>query len=541
MSEKKNKLSRRNALKLFGKTSVGAVVAPHPLKLLFSAFVGSPMSGALADETYNSRRYLFICMHGAPARWVWDPLHPFDPASEIIPNNHVGSKYVSTDGQVYDDLEYESTNINGINMPWMWQFDVPKFNGANNPLQRRPMSELMDSMLMIRGIETGNPAHTGAQHLQNYPLGIPYSIGSLASDHSSLPIPFVNMNGLTNGFKSKKGLSQVNLNAKNTQTPTDNLLEKLLKPFMTNPSPGFLNNKSLLDAAISEVMGELNLVANQHQPKSQEIINSQQNAEELIKQGFSDLATKYPELVSKYRRLIETASNADPNVMTLPGINDLPVIPNGTSDDLRDMFTDRDIFRMAKQFAVAEYIMTNDICPSMTISPGPFQGFNFDEHQRDKLLSLMFNTYWNRALAACLLELIDQLKAKDLYNETVINIGGEFGRNPRNDGTGSDHSSAATSYTFLSGALVGNQIIGNTIKNAPITQSIGTWGYKGKNGALITNPNREIGYLNLGHLTSSIATMLRVPSPVTASQSLVTENEAGQLSALLPGAKLVDE
>ena len=173
----------------------------------------------------------------------------------------------------------------------------------------------------------------------------------------------------------------------------------------------------------------------------------------------------------------------------------------------------------------------------MTIAPRVFNSFVFDEHDTDHLTSLALSTFWNRALAACLLELIDQLKAKGIYQDTIINIAGEFGRNPRNNGTGSDHSPEATSNTFLGGALAGNQFIGNTLKNSTHATYSGTWGYYASNPALSTG-GAPVGYLNLGHLAASIATMLRAPSPVTASTTLLKETN-GVISSLLPGSKLV--
>jgi hypothetical protein len=515
------RVSRRSALKAMGKTGVGSVIAEHPLKILFSAILGG-QSTKLKAAADNPRKYIFIRMAGAPARWTWDPINPFDDANQVVNNGHVGSKFTASEGR-YTGVEYAHTTINDVNMPWMWQFSLPKAGGGN-----RPMSELMDSMLMIRGINNNNPAHTGAQHLQNYPLGITYSLSSLSADQAGSPIPYVNMNGLNNGFNSKVGLSPVNL-----PVTGENLLEKLLSPFIADPSIDFLNNKSNLETMIAEATAELNNMANNEHIKSNTLISGQSSAEDLITQGFNDLAAVYPQLVSKYTNLVEIAS--DPLAMSLDGLSDLPI---GASGDLRDDLSALNISRMAQQFAVAEYIITNNLCSSMTLSPSSFQTLNFDEHQRDCLTSLLANTFWNRALASCLLEFMDQLKNKNMYNDTVIQVGGEFGRNPRNDGTGSDHSTQSTSNTFFCGSFVGNEVIGNTLKNAPVGNSPGSWGYMAENPGFITNPGSAIGYLNLGHLAASIATMLRVESPITASPSLVQES-GGQLSALLPAARLV--
>jgi hypothetical protein len=142
----------------------------------------------------------------------------------------------------------------------------------------------------------------------------------------------------------------------------------------------------------------------------------------------------------------------------------------------------------------------------------------FDEHQTGAMSSLVQNVYWNVAYSACLLELIDRLKATNMFQETVIVTGSEFGRNPTFDGSGSGHGYTGGCSNIYSGALQNSPLVlGNIYSNK--TQDgddPGTWGY----GA----PVAELGKpLSMGNWASTIATLLRVPSPISASISTVID------------------
>ncbi len=63
--------------------------------------------------------------------------------------------------------------------------------------------------------------------------------------------------------------------------------------------------------------------------------------------------------------------------------------------------------------------------------------------------SILCNTMHAMAISACLLELIDRLKAKGSCAETVIQITSEFGRKPRPDASGSEHGSTEQNSTLF--------------------------------------------------------------------------------------------
>ena len=112
------KYSRRDALSLFGQGGITGMLSQHPAKLLFAALLEGHTQMAFADAqpTTPTRNLLSIRLLGAPPRWVWDPLHPNDPFSMVVPNQQVGTRFVTSNNR-YTDVEYASVNINGINMP----------------------------------------------------------------------------------------------------------------------------------------------------------------------------------------------------------------------------------------------------------------------------------------------------------------------------------------------------------------------------------------------------------------------------------------
>ena len=104
-------------------------------------------------------------------------------------------------------------------------------------------------------------------------------------------------------------------------------------------------------------------------------------------------------------------------------------------------------------------------------------------------------------------------------------MSGEFGRNPKSasKGDGSDHAPDATNYTFFSGSLAGNEIIGDTLRESGNTSYPGTWCVGATNG--------DYGKIGTGHIAATISKMLKVNSPVTSSPSLVKETN-GTLRAV---------
>lgn len=526
MSNKHHSVSRRNFLKIMGVTT-SLPLMQSPIQILIESIILGAQNKAQAETLgIIPRRYLHILQEGAPPRWTFDLfLTPYNTAA-FTPNTGLGTKYIGSGG-VVTGMVYETILRKGINVPTLWQFPVPAVGGGT-----RSMDALLDNMLQLRGINVGNPDHTASQALQFTPLGSTQSMSALSGDLSPKPFSAVNASVAQFRYNSVASKSAV------TISNSGNMISTLLNPFVRKDLGTFNTNRLALSSALDASITALDSVASAFHPGADAISLASKSAKDLLSSGFGNLTTVWNDLYNKYNDLIMRA--IDP-AQVLPGINDLKIVPNGTTDYqvMRTIITDPDvrslivntgtfgtstiITRMASHFAVAEYVLTNNFSDSVAIAP---YGFNrifvngsstlvgFDEHGTSGLVSLYLNSFYNLAYSACLLELIDQLKIKNIYSDTVIVTGGEFGRNPLDTGEGSDHGYLGSSSAIYSGAINGPIILGNIYQNSPQPNYSGSWGHAA--------PVAELGEsLNLGHWASTIAYLLKTPSPVTAAGSVL--------------------
>lgn len=514
----KKKYSRREAL--IG--AVGGVCALGPLQVLVANMLGGMVNKAYAEASgITPRNYVYIYLGGGPQRWVWDPLLAFDDPSKIVTNPGLITKFIADGAGNYTSGEYATTLQKGANMPWLWQYDIPTSAGPTVP-----MNSLMDSMLVMLGIDVNNPAHTGATHEAYFPLGIPNSLTSLSADVSSAPIPHISINGRASMFKSKKGKTGIYTSARRSA------LEDLLSPFTLSQSSSFQLEKNKIDAELRKVASNFSKYARKAHPGAVSLLPNKSNAEELMIKSFGNLTTVYLTLYNKYRDLINIIT--DPFVQNLAGISDRQVGPDSVLLDSVKVGT---LNGIAGRFAMTEFLILNKLTQSITFNATNFSQsdpnlvrFNHDSHSEDALVNTLSTTFFNLAMGACLNELKSQFTTAGVYDDTLIHISGEFNRNPRADGSGNDHGYKNGSSTFFSGAIKKFQVIGNTSINSGSNSHPGTYGVKASNPVY--------GELNLGHVAASVATMLKTASPVTSNPSLVEEKN-GEITSLLGLPKLV--
>lgn len=517
-SGKQIKMTRRDILNALG-FAVGGNALLSPTAILFESLLNGMVNKALAAGT-TPRRYLYIQQPGAPSRWMWDLfLTPYS-ATGYQAHPMVGTRFVAEGGR-YTGLRYETVLRKGINVPYLWQIDVPAPGGAT-----RPMDGLLDNLFCIRGVNTGNNGHPGSQALHFKPLGAKKSLPALSADDSEAPIAAINISAKEYDFTSTKNKASVSLGN------TGNLLTSLLNPFRSAASVTYAQKKETLTAAINQAMTSLENDARAEHPGAAVVIESRRSAEKLLQTGFGDLNTIWNNLLAKYQDLVTRSIST---AMVIPGINDLPVGPTGTRSrifqldnnivtnaDLRTMIVaNTQIQFMAAHFAVAEYVLLNNMSSSITIAPRSMTGLNaqgasgthpFDEHFTGSMIALLLNAHYNRAMSACLLELIARLKQANQFNDTLIDISGEFNRSARTNSEGSDHAFEGASVALYSGAIQGPHVVGN------IQASVrGGYGY----GA----PVAGVGVLTPSHVAATVAHMLRVASPVTAVNSLAVTQD----------------
>ncbi len=524
-----NKTStRRKFLKEMGALSGGTILANSPLGLFISSVLGSAFTREMALAAgINPRRYVSLRQPAAPPRWMYDlMLNAYGSTNQLnLGNASLGTRYVNV-GNRYENLVYETVLLNGIRVPHMWANNVPA------PVGTRPMKDLLNNLLVLQGINTTNPGHAGSIALHYKPSGATRSLGALSADYSTAFIPAVNIGASGFIFRSLEGKSAVTIGS------GGNLLQKLLNPFLSQASADFKQKRKValagpLKAAETAMAAE----ATADHPMADTLVKSQLSAEQLLNDGFSDLATVWTDLFNKYKDLVHRSITS-----VLPGINDMPIGSANPATRGLDYQSDKqivkfpdvrtlvssptlDIANLAEQFAMTEYVLTKNLSYSLNISPGSLvnmkvvAGMNSvanhvkDEHFVGKVPSLLINSLVYTALSACLLELISSLKTAGIWTETVVDLGGEFNRSARVDGSGSDHGYLGASVALYSGGFNGPLVLGNVMA-AP---GANAWG----RGAPVAGLGRQ---LQLNDVASTIAYLLRTPSPVTSANSLVSVN-----------------
>lgn len=483
------------------------------------------------------RRYIYIQQFGAPPRQMYDLfLTPYSSTGFTAPPG-LGTVYRKQNGR-YIDVSYETVSLKGINVPKLWSAQIPRPGGGT-----RPMADLLDNLLHIRGIATGNAAHVAASEGHFRPFGAQYSLPGLAGSASNSPLRAVMVRADNYILKSPQPISVTRVGVGSTA------LSDLLAPFQLNlngAATNFSQNLTTVWTPMMAALEALNSESLQRNPSSQAMRLAQQEALDMMSRSFGNLDTQWTQLKAKYEDLITRAIFTNDIV----GINDSPVGTTGARDnsyrlekvnastsilatipDLRSMFVNgtTKAKEMAEHFAIAEFIVRNNLSDSIVISPkcmvqmqyetGAYKTMGFDEHGVGCMYSMILNALYFRALSACTMELIETLKSVNQFNNSVVIVGSEFNRDIYRDT--SEHGFQGASAAIYSGIIQGPKVIGN-IKNS-------NWG-EGTNVAELGMP------VDLGHLGATVATLLGVQNPVTARSPLVSVT-GGSVSTLVERAK----
>ncbi|MGE0527841.1 MAG: hypothetical protein AB7P49_12305, partial [Bdellovibrionales bacterium] len=437
-----------------------------------------------------------------------------------------------------------------ITMPYLWQFDIPGRNGG-----MRPMRELLDNLLVLRGINTFDSSHRGSQQKMTLAAGAAASLHGMVADYTSVSLPAVVVDDPLLPYLSARGSSVMTLGTGGGV----NVLKTALGAFENQSTDAF---ETRIDELEPYIQAAVQSVESRIAPYSLNLVRDRRNAEDMIREGVSGLDQSWNDLVTKYQDLI-TRSFA----MVIPGLNDAPVGAPGPRDgryqfqapndiignpDLRTALTpDSGVAGLAQNFAVAEYCLTRGFTKSMALTVGavgslgleingtfsPSHYFGHDHHYAGVYPTTFFSAFLFVALSSCLLELIDIMRATpasnglSLFDESVIHVAGEFNRKTRVAMDGSDHAWEAQSVSLISGAIKGLHVVGSIYNKTPNPNEIidypGTWGYAAPVGKLGNSP------VTTGHTLSSVAYLLRVPNPNPATIPVIQLDPDGSVVSMI--------
>jgi len=534
------KISRRRFLQYAASAPLLNSSTP-PLMALFATILNGQCQKAYAEvQGFKPRNLIRILEYGAPARSMYDSfLTPYS-STGFLRNNLIGTQFKNVNGR-YIGLDYVTYPLKGIQVPTMWTHDLPNASGGY-----RPMSELLDNLLCIQGIDTRNGGHTASAAWAWEPPGAKQSINALSADASNAPFATLDMTDQSSSFRSIANKSAL------VVSMSGNLISNVLSPFQKGGSSAFKDNKASIVAAFQGILPKLDELALNGHEGAAAIINNREAAFSLAETNFTNLTSQWTALVTKYQSLVSRAIY-DPS-KPLIGINDRPIGHGGTGPellyqvnqaednldlhlaaDVRDaVVPTTNVNQLAEKFALTEYAILNNLTSSIAITIYGIDNFKRssdgvigsgmvnDQHFTGLYPHFYFNVLRHRAVAACILELISQLKIANKFKDTVIINSGEFNRIPRNDETGSDHGQNGLSQAIYCGAISGPLVIGN-IANELGTDYFGTWGQ----GATIPELGRQ---LTLADSIITVAHLIGVPAPLTSASPLVTLGSNGIVS-----------
>jgi hypothetical protein len=536
MSSKR--ISRRRFIG-YGASSTIVGLSSSPLVALFSTILGGVSQKAWAESLgLKPRNWVQIHESGAPARYMCDSfLTPY--SSDKFDRNPMLATRFKNQGGRYIGGEYETFERHGIQVPTMWTYDLPTPNDGY-----RPMSDLLPHFLSIQGVTTRNAGHSGSANWSFLAPGAKKSTTALSADASDAPFAAINLQASGFAFRSTENKSALQL------SPSGNVAAALLDPFRPMGSTQFRANRGAIKEAYNRLLPSLDEVARAGHPGAEALIQNRDASLSLLEMNFNDLTTEWNALFNKYQALVRRAIY-DPS-KPLVGLNDLPIGEGGsgapglynivpTEDNVLSLHLSTDMRSavdartnmpgLANSFAFTEFVLKRKLSSSISFTTGggigPFvresdlvaaASMGNDQHSAGFYPSLYFNVLHHRAVYACLMELVEQLKGANLFSDTVISLSGDFNRNPRVDMTGSDHGFTGKGFAFLSGAFNGPLIVGN-LRN----DERKGWGA----GGVIPQLGRQ---LTLIDTAVTIAHFLRVPPPFTSALPAVTLGSAGMVS-----------
>lgn len=551
--------NRRDFFKGLGAT---ALMLSSPEKLIMGSILDGVLNNARAQSNgVPGKNLINIFMPGGPSRWYFDlPIRP-NGNDTIVDNKMVKTRFSLSSGSLVP--EYDTFQVGNSFLPYLWKSRIPTADGSTVP-----MGYLAMSAVFIRGYDMVNDSHDINLNRHNAPVSGNVSLSGIFADNSNRPFPNVRTSR-TLDHKSAQGKSSVRVPIENTSPFVD-----LMAPFNLTTQQSF-NRREAMDQAIKNLHKNLSGALGAKNPYTDFLLQERDSAIDLYTKGVDGLATKYTTLYNKYRNLeVRSYTSAlgeglDDNAIPVLNNNNYIIdasaqnVPTSTTPtgDLRTLVDGTTAFGdLAKSFAAAEYIITEGLSSSFMMNPSAMnslnfgadlkyalkdnlttmvtgrKNFTFDAHFTGAVPALYVFSHAYRAFAACLYELITQLKAKNIYNDSIIQLSSEFNRSAAASGAGADHGFTGCGTSLYSGIFegtIGSMTIGNIAVNSANGSYKGTWGLAAK--------STELGNRNIliGNLASTVTHLMGYQSPTPNDVPLIKIDGAGKLVPILGAPKNV--
>lgn len=547
-------LSRRNFLGSALTLGAGTFIL-NPVRALSEGIADSLILQAHAEAAgiKISRNYINIQMGGAPLRYQFDQwlrVNVDDPNLSPVTTtgnlNPMTCNSFSIDSQGNVTPTYQTFNYRNVLTPILFSQSV--FNSKG---EARPLTDLLNHMLVIRGFGSGLDGHQFNMLTQQMPIGGVPTISGLVAENSKSTFDAVQYpnRGGNGAFVSNKGKSQ---NKVSGAKPLNSLMEGFGKP--TNIP--VRNLKTHFKEAMDLAQTRLKDYIRSENSGSKIVAQNLTNASAMMEKGVNNLDSYWNDAVTRYKNAIESSMRQ----LNLTAISDKALKSDetnrfrmGTGDnfilskerDVREAIKEVSLQNFAEGLALTEYLIKEGMACSIDIRADALLGLNImtttsaavqkknlglDMHNTGSATAILFMTSYFRGLSAGILELMDQL-GPEIWKNTVVQVQGDFGRSARSNGSGSDHGFRQMATSVFSGAFNNGPIVVGNIKLGGHNS-----GYDGTQGiaAPIDGYNQK-GSPSPAMAAATVTALLgidRNPYQNTASSLVNLDN--GTLKAIFP-------
>lgn len=512
-----------------------------PLYLLVKSMINGMIVQSANAENPNEypRSYFLIMSQGGYNGWtsicgLQDVANNPVQTHAVVRNKFNTPNYSGSLGDLaYGHYLWNSTSNNNQRptyLPAIWETTIPTRSGGS-----APMTSVLNNALIFRGTSMqADVGHDIGRILVPQPDLSKPSVTGIAADkfvevsrylaaNSQMPLyqipAFAQVSANVEQGLGYNSASGTGLYVARGRGSYATWLHKLLGGFSFDNPAINLNNKALMEQYISAALQELGDYHKSGKPGAANLYDSYRNAEDLFRRSFGNLTDQWNALYAKYLDLAKRAAASVPYLIPAGGTD-----PNSAG-----------LSHMATEFALMEFIRSNDLVGVTTFHrPGTIDTGTFthdlDEHTqegRNMTRSVVAMNYWMRMVVAMINEFRTAVGATR-WEDTVVQLGTEFGREPRFAHTdGSEHGPDASHLLAFSGAIQEFQYGGNVQKNTQQTTNGTTYNQGCYGRSIPVQYTNDVGQLLTAtitneHMASTIARLVGVPSPVTAA-SLVEQ------------------
>lgn len=497
-----------------------------------NAVVQSIAKSAFASSASNlasNKKYVYLSLDNAPPRWFFDiPLTPNNPSTDYYPKNNTIGNYINRSG----------SNITIENRPWKDPSSglyLPPVWGSNPKTASGEFANLKNNLFFFRGVDMEIDNHPVTRLRNQAPTIGGFSIAGMFSAQTSNPIPTVVSGSIGDSFKAEKIVSPISVTHTGVSSTNNSIITAM--NYVAGATP-------VKDSLMKQQLNYFDSYARSNGFAHYGIKEAKDKADGMIIEGVKKFTDQWSTVYGKYTALIKEAMQNSKNrdkfatTQAIPNTRDNRMAYRDTGgipdlaeiSDVKNTITGDNCIppQMAAIFACLEILIVNGITSVCVFSlptavmnnvkrtnSGTVFNMVADQHSVGTLLSTYVTTHFYRSLLICMDEFARVLSSNNMWKDTMIQFGSEFGRNPRENLSGSDHQTMSGSALLVSGSFSETRIVGNLISNARN-------GYRGFTGTGTGIANLNGAQLRVNDIVKTVSHFLDIRPPTENGASLLS-------------------